>query len=275
MRRLLEIEYFKIRYHTASLRLLISYFLLIPMLILLTTMEISFGGHSSTVGGLGVFEFPLIWHFGTYIGLYLKYILVIVVISSVTGEYSNLTLKQNLIDGLSKKEFLFSKVSMAVVLALASLVISFVTFFYIGWRNSATLDWTLVFRELDYFLGYFVRLVGFLMFGIFAAIFLRRSALALGFMAIWWVFEGILRVVLVKILGSTGSIIAGLLPLQSMGGVVDQPFQRIAFVQSASEQLGQKIDFIHGVHYIPMFQTVIWIGIFIYLSYQILHRRDL
>lgn len=35
MRRLLEIEYFKIRYHSASLRLLTSCFILIPMLIFL------------------------------------------------------------------------------------------------------------------------------------------------------------------------------------------------------------------------------------------------
>lgn len=275
MRRLLEIECYKIRYHGASLRLLASYYLLIPMLILLTTMEIRFGGLSSTVGGLGVFEFPFIWHFGTYISLYLKFILVIVVISTVTGEYSNLTLKQNLIDGLSKKEFLFSKVYMAVVLALVSVVIAFFTFFYIGWKNSSELDWALVFSELDYFLGYFIRLVGFLMFGIFTAVLLRRSALALGFIAIWWIIEGILRVSLTKVLGTTGGDIASLLPLQTMGRVVDQPFQRIQLVQNASEQLGQKIDFIHGVHYIPMLQTVIWIGIFIYLSHQILRRRDL
>lgn len=275
MRRLLEIEYYKIRYHGASLRLLLSYYLLIPMLILLSNMEISFGGISSTVGGLGIFEFPFIWHFGTYISLYLKFILVIVVISSVTGEYSNLTIKQNLIDGLSKKEFLLSKVSMAIVLALVSVVVSFFTFFYIGWKNSSELDWALVFSELDYFLGYFIRLVGFLMFGIFTAVLLRRSALALGFIAIWWIVEGIIRVSLTKALGTTGSAIASLLPLQSMGGIVEQPFQRIQLIQNASEQLGQKIDFIHGVHYFPMLQSVIWIGIFIFLSYQILRSRDL
>lgn len=275
MRRLLKIEYYKIRYHTASLRLLVSYYLLIPMLILLTTMKINFGELSGTIGDLGILDFPLIWHFGTYISLYLKYILVLVVISSVTGEYSHLTLKQNLIDGLSKKEFLFSKFYMAVVLALLSLVTSFFTFFYIGWKNSSELNWTLVFSELDYFLGYFIRLVGFLMFGLFTAVLLRRSALALGFIAIWWILEGILRVSLTKILGVTGSVIANLMPLQSLGAVVDQPFQRILFIQKTSEQLGQKIEFIHGVHYLPMLQSVIWICIFIFLSYKILDRRDL
>lgn len=275
MRRLLEIEYFKIRYHSASLRLLISYFVLIPMLNFLPSINIAFGGLSSNLGDLGVFEFPLIWHFGTYIGLYLKFLLVIVVISSVTGEYSNLTLKQNLIDGLSKKDFLLSKVFMALVLTFLSVAVFFLTFFLIGWRNTEVVDWSIVFTELDYFLGYFIRLVGFLTFGIFAAVLLRRSALALGFIGIWWIVEGILRLMLRKIFGDAGSTIASMLPLQSMNNVVSQPFQRIKFIQSASEQLGQQIDFIHGVHYIPMLQSVLWILVFIFLSYRILRIRDL
>lgn len=275
MRRLLEIEYFKIRYHKASLRLLISYFVLIPMLIFLSAVNISFGGLSTNIGELGVFEFPLIWHFGTYIGLYLKFLLVIVVISSVTGEYSNITLKQNLIDGLSKKDFLLSKISMAVVLALLSVVVFFLTFFFIGWQNTEVMDWSIVFSELDYFLGYFVRLVGFLVFGVFSAILLRRSALALGFMGIWWIVEGILRLLLRKTLGNTGEIIGNMLPMQSMNAVISQPFQRITFIQSASEQLGQQIEFIHGVHYLPMLQSTLWILVFSYFSYRILRSRDL
>lgn len=275
MRRLLEIEYFKIRYHKASLRLLISYFVLIPMLILLSSVNISFGGFSSSLQDLGVFEFPLIWHFGTYIGLYLKFLLVIVVISSVTGEYSNVTLKQNLIDGLSKKDFLLSKVSMVIVLSLLSVAIFFLTFFFIGWRNTEIMSWSEVFTELDYFLGYFIRLIGFLMFGVFAAVLLRRSALALGFMGIWWIAEGILRLLLRRFLGDTGSLIGNILPLQSMNNIISQPFQRIRFIQSASEQLGQQIEFIHGVHYLPMLQSVFWIVIFGFLSYRILCIRDL
>ena len=275
MLRLLGIEYYKIRYQPASLRLLLCYFLLIPMLVFLSTMEIKFGSLSSSLDDLGVFEFPLIWHFGTYISLYLKYLLILVVISSVTGEYRNRTLKQNLIDGLSKKEFLFSKVAMTIVFSLLSVLVSFLTFFYIGWRSTETIQWSLVFSELDYFLGYFVRLTGFLSFGIFAAILLRRSALALGFLAIWWIVEGIISLSLTKSLGEIGSTLTGFLPFQSMSNVVSQPFQRIVFIQNASEQLGQKIDFIHGVHYLPMLQSLAWIGVFFFVSYRLLRSRDL
>ncbi len=275
MRRLLEIEYYKIRYHKASLRMLICYFILFPMLIFLSAIEVSFGSLTATLGELNVLDFPLIWHFGTYTALYLKFLLILIIVTSVTGEYSHNTLKQNLIDGLSKKEFLMSKISMTVVLSVLSVFISFISFLFIGWKNSPELDWSLVFSELDYFLGYFVRLLGFLMFGIFSAVLLRRSALALGFMVIWRIAEGFIGLILKKTLGAVGITIAGFLPFTSMNNVVSQPFQRIGFVKAVSSQLGQQIDFMHGVHYIPMLQSLVWIVIFMLLSYKILLSRDL
>lgn len=275
MRRLLEIEYFKIRYHKASLRLLIGYFILIPMLILLSSVRLRFGEFSSSIGDLGVFEFPFIWHFGTYMGLYLKFILAIVMVSSVTGEYSNITLKQNLIDGLSKKDFLLSKVFMAVILALFSSLIFFFVLLFIGWYTTEILDWSLVFSELDYFLGYFIRLVGFLVFAIFSAILLKRSALALAFMGIWWLAEAVLALLARNIFTDLPVNIASYLPLASLSSIVAQPFQRIQLIKTASEQLGQFIEFNHGVYYLPMLQSVLWILVGVYLSYRILCVRDL
>jgi hypothetical protein len=42
------------------------------------------------------------WHFNTYIAAILKLFLAIVIVSMMANEYSYGTLKQNLIDGLSK-----------------------------------------------------------------------------------------------------------------------------------------------------------------------------
>lgn len=275
MKRLIKIEFNKIRYHKASLRLIICYFLLFPILLLFSSMELNFGGLSTTFKELKVMEFPLIWHFGTYIVLYLKFLLLIVVVSSITGEYSHNTLKQNLIDGLSKKEFLISKVYMLILLSLLSVVIAFLTFLFIGLKNSEILDVSLIFSELDYFLGYFVRLVGFLIFGVFVAILFRRSALSIGFMFIWWISEGIIKVALTKSLGEIGSKISSFLPFQSLNNTVSEPFHRIQFVQVVSEQLGRDIDFAHGVHYLPMLISIFWSIILFFMSYRVLERRDL
>lgn len=275
MKRLLQIEFLKIRSHKASVRLSLIYFTLIILLSFLSKAKISFGSMSTTLSDLGVYEFPLIWHFGSYMALFLKLILVIVVISSVTGEYSNLTLKQNLIDGLSKKEFLLSKILMALVLSILSVLFVFINLFIVGWNHTEVFSLSVAFSELDYLLGYFIRLFGFLCFGIFAAVLLKRSALALGFMAVWWIVEGIVFLFLKKFFDETGVFIANLLPFSSMDNTVSNPFQRIDIVNTAAQQLGQKIDFVHGVHYMPMLQSVLWIMLLLFLAYRLLSKRDL
>jgi hypothetical protein len=49
---------------------------------------------------MGIFNFPFIWHF---IYLLPFKIILFVIVSMMANEYSYGTLKQNLIDGLSKK----------------------------------------------------------------------------------------------------------------------------------------------------------------------------
>jgi hypothetical protein len=48
----------------------------------------------------------------TYVANMLKWFLAIIIVSSMVSEYQYGTLKQNLIDGLSKREFILSKLFM-------------------------------------------------------------------------------------------------------------------------------------------------------------------
>ena len=83
--------------------------ILITFIALIASIEFSFGGVNFRVADQGIFNFPFIWHFNTYIAAILKIFLAIVIVSMMSNEYSYRTLKQNLIDGLSKKEFVLSK----------------------------------------------------------------------------------------------------------------------------------------------------------------------
>src|SRR5690606_39853747 len=64
--------------------------------------------------------------------LLFKLFLAIVIVSMMSNEYSNKTIKQNLIDGLSKKEFILSKVLTVISLALISTVFVFVVSLVLG-----------------------------------------------------------------------------------------------------------------------------------------------
>ena len=80
----------------------------------------------------GIFNFPYIWHFNTFVAALLKIFLAIIIVSMMSNEYTYKTIKQNLIDGLSKKEFIASKFLTVVLFSLVSTGFVFVTSLILG-----------------------------------------------------------------------------------------------------------------------------------------------
>ena len=108
--RLLGIELYKIWHNKTSRLLMFGYFLLIFSIAILSTINVEFGPIKFNLAEQGIFNFPYIWHFNTFIIALLKIFFAIVIVAMIGNEYSYKTIKQNLIDGMSKGEFLKSKV---------------------------------------------------------------------------------------------------------------------------------------------------------------------
>ena len=106
MLRLLSIELHKIRYNKASKVLTIIYFGLLTCIALIAAIRFDFAGFRFDITTTGIFNFPYIWHFNTWVASTIKFFLLLVIVSMTANEYSYKTLKQNLIDGISKKEFI-------------------------------------------------------------------------------------------------------------------------------------------------------------------------
>ena len=69
-----------------------------------------------------LYHFPDIWQNLTYISTYFQPILAIIVIISLTNEFSFKTIRQNIIDGFDRKDFLVSKLlSIFISLNLATI----------------------------------------------------------------------------------------------------------------------------------------------------------
>ncbi len=126
MLRLLAIEFQKLRYSRSAKILVLSYFILMTFIALIASIEFNLGNIEFRVADQGIFNFPYIWHFNSYIAALLKLFLAIVIVSMMSNEYSYRTLKQNLIDGLSKKEFISSKFLTVLIFAVASTVFLFI-----------------------------------------------------------------------------------------------------------------------------------------------------
>src|SRR6056300_1917218 len=117
MKRLLQIELIKLLNNRASKALIYGYFILLTSIALIAAIKFDIGPIKFHLAEQGIFNFPYIWHFNAFIGAFFKIFLAVVIVSMTANEYSNKTIKQNLIDGLNKREFLHSKWIMVIFFA--------------------------------------------------------------------------------------------------------------------------------------------------------------
>ena len=150
MLRLLTIEFHKLRYNKASKILSIIYFGLLTSIALIAAIKFEFGNFKLHLADAGIFNFPYIWHFNTYIAAFLKFFLLLVIVSMMSNEYSYKTLKQNLIDGLSKKEFILSKFYTVIVFAGISAIFVFVVSLILGLFYSYYNEFAIIISDLEY-----------------------------------------------------------------------------------------------------------------------------
>ncbi len=279
MLRLLHIEFQKLRHNKAAKVLTITYFILITCIALIASYEFSFGGVRVRLADQGIFNFPYIWHFNAWIAAWLKLFLAIVIVSMMANEYTNRTLKQNLIDGLSKKEFLLSKFLTVVAFSLLSTVFLTVVSLILGLTFSDYNELSIIMTDLEFVLAYFVKLVGFFSFCMFLGILIKRSAFALGFLVFWQLIEGLFwglaSLFEWKFESNLIYKIIPLLPLDSMANLINEPFSRLSFLQTAANQLGASIDTNYAVHWYEILIVLVWIAIFLKGSYYLLQKRDL
>jgi len=278
MKRLLSIELQKIWLNKASRILTLTYFILLSFIALIASIKFNIGNIHFQVAEMGIFNFPYIWHFNTYIAAILKLFLAIVIVSMMANEYSYGTLKQNLIDGLSKEEFILSKFITIIFFSLCSAIFVFVLTLILGYSFSSYTEIGIVFSDLEYILAFFVKLVGFFSFCLFLGILVKRSAFALGFLLIWNIIEGIAKAFLNFRLfpeGKTAGYITQFFPLESMANLILEPFSRLSIVKSIGTQMGVENLKDYSVHFSSIFIVLCWTIVFLFLSFKILKNRDL
>lgn len=277
MLRLLQIEFIKLWNNRASRFLILSYFVLLTSIALVAAIKFDIGPVKFHLAEQGIFNFPYIWHFNTFITAIFKLFLAIVIVSMMANEYSNKTLKQNLIDGLSKKEFITSKVLTVISFSALSTVFVFVVSLILGLVYSDYDEFSIIFSDLEFLAAFFVKLVAFFSFCLFLGILVKRSAFALGFLIIW----GILEQLVFGFLGwkvmswESAKVVKTFFPLESMTNLIKEPFSRLSAVQNIGAQIGENLKFDYHVYPHEFLIVFFWTVLFIYLSYLLLKKRDL
>lgn len=279
MLRLLKIEWNKIYYYKTARIFTILYFIsLILIGVILANLKPQVGGVRLDITQLGFFEFPVVWSNLTYLVAIMKIFIAVIIITNVTNEYSNRTLKQNLIDGLSKNEFLKSKLWTNFIFAIFSTLFVFGISLVLGWMFSKSQE--NIFKGIEYILAYFIKLNFFFTFCLFLAILFRKSAFALLGFIVWWMIEVAISTAEVLIhvyidkgvsnLDKDGFYFSNYLPLNASSKLIDFPRIELGnFIQ------GEPIIVFRELNWGFLVVVVIYMLIFVYLNHLLLKKRDL
>jgi len=164
-----------------------------------------------------LYDFPGIWQNLTYVAGYFKIILAIVVIIFITNEYSYRTIRQNIITGLSRWDFLLSKLLMILVISTAATLFLFILGLILGFTNTPEVTLSMMFVNLTFVFTYFLELFAFMVFALFLGILTKRSGLTIGLLFLY--FYIIEKYINYKLPDGWGDY----LPLRSIGNLIDIP----------------------------------------------------
>jgi ABC-type transport system involved in multi-copper enzyme maturation permease subunit len=187
------------------------------------------------------------------------------VVISITNEYQYRTLRQNIIDGLSRWEFLQSKILTNFLLSLMSVAMVLSIALITGFIYTPQVEWDYFFQGFEFFIAYFIEVFAFLSYALMLGVLVQRSGLTIVLLMLSHMVEAIIKVNIFReqYLDQIGWL-KQFFPLESISNLVPLPFARYAF---------QEIQ-----DYVALGAVAIalaWTFIFNYISYLRLNKSDI
>ena len=215
-------------------------------------------------------EFPLIWGLNGYIGNWLAFfILGYIGIQLISIEFSSKTFRQNIISGLHRKEFLYSKFSSAVLLAALATIVYIVWTILIGLvftEDKSLIAEGAIFSSIGYF---FVMNLGHILLAMMITMAVRKGSVALFVYFLYGMFiENIIRwSVHNKILEN--SISMHFYPFNVLEDLTPLPyFDKIAKMGTSGMQLTLE-------PHLALVGAAVYIGIYVFVMFKLATQKDI
>ncbi|MFL9833310.1 ABC transporter permease [Chryseobacterium terrae] len=280
MIKLLKLEYYKNLNYTPFKVFTILYFAILVIFLCIGLIDFKLFGNTINLKEQGMYNFPEIWNFTTWTVALLKIFLGLIIVFSICQEFSNRMFKQNTIDGLSREEFIGSKLLTITIFTLISTAIVFAVTMFLGYQYSSSTESSLVYKEIFFIGNYFLKLFSFFCFLMFLSILLRKSVFVFLAFFVMWVGEAIIGGIetFTKVNGLKAEqrneiiqndfFFSKLFPLESMSNLIPNPMLRL----NMAKALGLKYEFTYPTE--SLIACLVWCGLFILGSYLILKKRD-
>ena len=211
--------------------------------------------------GLSAYSLPEIWHNLTYIAGYFKMFLGVVIIIFITNEYSYKTIRQNVISGFSRWDFLSSKFITIGMVSLGATLLVFIIGIILGLIHTEEVTLGILFGKTEFLLAYFLEMYAFLMMAFLVGMLVKRSGFAIGLLLLYYyIVEPVGRYYLPDAVGDY-------FPKKAIGSMIDIPNTSIMRLFGVQFQ-----------DYISIWDVLLvlgYVGLFGFLSYWIIKKRDL
>jgi hypothetical protein len=134
-----------------------------------------------------IYYFPDVWQNLAFFAS-IRYVLIfpaIIMLILITNEFTFKTVRQNIINGMSKTEFLVSKLLIIFTITILVSVILFIGATLIGISHSGTSDMSILSKGIPFILGFAVTLFSSMVYAFFSGFMLRNTGLSIAIFTLY------------------------------------------------------------------------------------------
>jgi len=216
------------------------------------------------------FQFPNVWIYLGYVGSWLTFFFMgFMGVLMVTNEYANKTLRQNIITGLTRKDYFLSKLYFMLAVSICATIYYVIWALILGFIHTDTIYLNTIMKNADYVYRFFLMSFGYLTIGFLIGLLVKRTGIALFlYLAYAMIIENIVRyAVHLKV---TQHQSMKYYPMNALEDLAPIPFSDMA--EGFAESNGFSI-FLSPTE--AVICAVIYTGLFLFLGWQKLQRGDL
>ncbi len=271
MKRLIRLEWTKISsYGFFRVILILTFCLFLLAIFVFSRIDISLPGFSWR----NLFRFPDVWSSFSWVASWFNLLLAILVITIAGNEFAGKTLRQQVMTGLSREEWLAGKGFLILGLALFGVVMVILAGFIFGFIFTVDLSLGIIFENMAILLVYLVQAIGYMILGLLFISVLRSNALAIILYLLYFIMiEPIIRGLCPLEIRPwfPVKIISHLTPMPELfkitsGEALDNNYLTFESIGLLPRQLEGSITVIMALLYITVFSLI---------TYFVVKKRDL
>lgn len=268
--KLLKLEWSKFRKNSVINLLALFFIFFLPLSLYFGEFFKTLSDNSPIPLKINILSAPLIWDYLGYAGNWIVFFFLgVMVIYTVTIDVTTKTMRQNIITGLSRKEYFLAKFFSINVIALVATLYYFLLAMIFGWLNTKNPSFSLLLDNEMAVPRFWLMSFAYLCFALLLAFFFRKPGIAVFvYLTYMIVGEPIMKILIKRYIMDNKFV--NYLPMNVAEDLMPFPVTKMA--ESFGRKEVEEMLLPYGEAGIL---TVIWTLLIIALTYYIFNKRDI